>query len=166
MRIGIEAQRIFRLKKHGLEVVVIELIRQLQKLDKQNEYVIFIRPDKDRDSIKETENFKLRLIPAFSYPEWEQIRLPIVAKKENINFLHCTSNTAPLRSPVPILLTLHDIIYIEKIDFRGSSYQDFGNIYRRYVVKNVIGKTKIITTVSQWEKQSILERFRLPEDRV
>ncbi|HEV7621304.1 MAG TPA: glycosyltransferase family 1 protein [Flavisolibacter sp.] len=166
MRIGIEAQRIFRPKKHGMEVVAIELIRQLQKLDKQNEYVLFIKPDVDKEAVKETSNFKIKMIPAFTYPVWEQIKLPGIVKNENIDFLHCTSNTAPLKNYVPLLLTLHDIIYLEKIDFKGTSYQNFGNIYRRFIVKRIIGKAQIITTVSHWEKQRIIERFKLPEEKV
>ena len=43
MRIGIEAQRIFRPKKHGMDVVAIELIRNLQEIDNKNEYFIFSR---------------------------------------------------------------------------------------------------------------------------
>jgi hypothetical protein len=41
MRIGIEAQRIFREKKHGMDFVVLEQIRFLQKIDKDNQYFIF-----------------------------------------------------------------------------------------------------------------------------
>ena len=36
MRIGIEAQRIFRPKKHGMDVVAIELIRNLQEIDNKS----------------------------------------------------------------------------------------------------------------------------------
>ena len=38
MKIGIEAQRIFRPKKHGMDMVVLELIRNLQQTDLENEY--------------------------------------------------------------------------------------------------------------------------------
>ena len=44
MKIGIEAQRIFRHKKHGMDFVVLEEIKQLQKIDKRNEYFIFVKP--------------------------------------------------------------------------------------------------------------------------
>ena len=33
MKIGIEAQRIFRRNKHGMDYVVLEEIKQLQKID-------------------------------------------------------------------------------------------------------------------------------------
>lgn len=48
MKIAIEAQRIFRANKHGMDFVVLESIRQLQKIDKENEYYIFVSPGPDR----------------------------------------------------------------------------------------------------------------------
>ena len=41
MRIGIEAQRIFRENKHGMDYVVLEEIKELQKSDARNEYFVF-----------------------------------------------------------------------------------------------------------------------------
>ena len=40
MKIAIEAQRIFRTNKHGMDFVALESIRELQKIDKENEYFI------------------------------------------------------------------------------------------------------------------------------
>ena len=42
MKIAIEAQRIFRTNKHGMDFVALESIRELQKIDKENEYFIFV----------------------------------------------------------------------------------------------------------------------------
>ena len=55
MKIGIEAQRIFRQKKHGMDMVALELIRNLQQTDLDNEYFIFVRPDVDNKVIQETD---------------------------------------------------------------------------------------------------------------
>ena len=41
MRIGIEAYRIFRKYKHGIDIAAIELIRQLQLIDTTNQYFVF-----------------------------------------------------------------------------------------------------------------------------
>jgi hypothetical protein len=127
MRIGIEAQRLFRAKKHGMEVVAIEIIKQLQLMDRINEYIIFARPDADDAGIKETDNFKISGISSFTYADWEQIHLPLNVRKQSLDFLHCTCNTGPLFSPVPMMLTLHDIIFLETVNFKGTSYQNFGN---------------------------------------
>ena len=36
MKIGIEGQRLFRKKKHGMDMVALELIRNLQLIDSEN----------------------------------------------------------------------------------------------------------------------------------
>ena len=100
MRIGIEAQRIFRPKKHGMDMVALELIRNPQQIDRVNEYFIFVRPDKDDQVIRETENFRIVRIKGGPYPYWEQILLPGAARKYRCDLLHCTSNTAPVFSKI------------------------------------------------------------------
>ena len=103
MKIGIEAQRIFRKKKHGMDMVALELIRNLQEVDRVNQYVVFVAPDEDDQIIHETENFKIVKLDGGFYPLWEQIALPRAVKREGCDILHCTSNTAPIFSPVPVL---------------------------------------------------------------
>lgn len=166
MKIGIEAQRIFRKKKHGMEVVTIELINHLQKIDKENEYIIFVKDGEDRGCIKETENFKIRIVPGITYPDWEQIHLPRAIKKENLDLIHFTSNTASVFTNTPIVLTLHDIIYLESISFSGTQYQNIGNIYRRLIVPKIVNKSKAIITVSEYEKERIDQHFSFENDKV
>jgi glycosyltransferase involved in cell wall biosynthesis len=165
-RIGIEAQRLFREKKHGLEIVALEIIRHLQKIDKENEYVIFVREDKDRTCIQETFNFKIREIKASSFPEWEQIKLPRAIREEKIDLLHCTANTAPLFTSVPIILTLHDIIFAEKTNLTGNHYQNFGNLYRKLLLPRVGKKVKQILTVSQSERTTIINHMKVDSKKV
>lgn len=166
MRIGIEAQRLFREKKHGLEIVALEIIRHLQVIDKVNEYVVFVRKDVDNKCIHETPNFKIVEIEAGSFPEWEQIKLPQAIKKEKIDLLHCTANTAPLFTLVPIILTLHDIIFLEETKLRGNYYQNIGNIYRSLIVGKVIKKIKKVLTVSNSEKILILKHLKIEPSKL
>ena len=56
-KIGIEAQRIFRKKKHGMDMVALELIRNLQTIDKKNEYFIYVKEDEDNQILEPSENF-------------------------------------------------------------------------------------------------------------
>ncbi len=130
MKIGIEAQRIFRQKKHGMDMVALELIRNLQLIDNENEYVLFIKPDVDESVISETANFKIVRLKGGFYPIWEQFALPRAAKKQGCQLLHCTSNTAPIFTSIPLVVTLHDIIYMESSYLKimsgtETSYQKF-----------------------------------------
>ena len=167
MKIGIEGQRLFRKKKHGMDMVALELINNLQKIDKKNEYVIFVKPDVDKNCIKETSNFKIIELKGGAYPLWEQFALPKAVRKENCNILHCTSNTAPINTKIPLIITLHDIIYLESISIfkkEGTWYQKFGNMYRRYVVPKVVKKSKKIITVSEFEKNRINNFFKFKDN--
>ena len=126
MRIGIEAQRIFRKNKHGMDYVVLQEIKELQLLDTENEYYIFVKPGEDR-CIDETKNFHIIEVKCPSYPLWEQVALPYAARKHNVDILHCTSNTAPIICNTPLVLTLHDIIFLEPRDTNNKSfYQNLG----------------------------------------
>lgn len=166
MRIGIEAQRIFRPKKHGMDVVAIELVKSLQEIDHRNEYTVFSRNGVKDDTIRASSNFKIAQFPALTYADWEQVKLPLAARKKKLDLLHCTANTAPLFSGIPLVLTLHDIIYLENIDFKGTSYQNLGNLYRRWLVPRIVKKARMVLTVSSFERDNILEKLQLPEEKV
>lgn len=170
MKIAIEAQRIFRPRKHGMDFVALEMIRELQKIDTVNEYRIYIKPDSDR-CLTETPNFKIVELPAFGgYPMWEQWALPRAVEDWKPDILHCTSNTAPLNTSAKLVITLHDIIFLEKGHEEGtknkSFYQKMGKYYRKLVVPPVLKKATKIITVSRFEQKRITEALQLPADKL
>lgn len=166
MKIAIEAQRIFRKDKHGMDFVALETIRELQKREDENDYYILVAPGEDR-CLKESANVHIVEVKCPTYPLWEQVALPSAIKKLNVDLLHCTSNTAPLWCPVPLVLTLHDIIYLEPRAHRSSSwYQEMGWHYRRFVVPRILNQCHRILTVSDFERKRIMERLHLPAEQV
>ncbi|HLT06538.1 MAG TPA: glycosyltransferase family 1 protein [Cyclobacteriaceae bacterium] len=167
MRIGIEAQRIFRKEKHGMDMMAVELIQNLQKLDHINDYFVFVNPDEDSAIIQPSANFHIVPLQRSPYPIWEQYFLAKAVKAYRIDILHCTSNTAPLILDIPLILTLHDIIYLEKIPWRsGSWYQRMGNLYRRWNVPLIVKKAAKILTVSKFEEKRIRNHFGLPPGKI
>ena len=163
MKIGIEAQRIFRNNKHGMDYVVLQEILQLQQMDHQNEYYIFVKPGPDR-CVEDSRKVHVIEIDTPSYPLWEQYALPKAAREIGVDILHCTSNTAPIRCKIPLVLTLHDIIFLEPRDKQNKSlYQNMGWLYRRLVVPRILHKCKRIITVSEFEKNNIINKLHIPE---
>lgn len=166
MKIGIEAQRIFRANKHGMDYVVLQEILQLQQIDHENEYFVFVKPGPDR-CVSESANMHIVELTTPSYPLWEQWALPRAAKKAGVQLLHCTSNTAPIRCSIPLVLTLHDIIFLEPRDKANKSlYQNMGWLYRRLVVPRILPHCRRIITVSQFELRNIVAKLHIPEERM
>jgi glycosyltransferase involved in cell wall biosynthesis len=166
MKIGIESQRIFRRNKHGMDVVAMELIRHLQSIDKYNQYVLFAKDGADRNSVPQWPNFEIEILPGMTYADWEQVSLPRAVKRVKPDLLHCTANTAPMRCKVPLVLTLHDIIFLHDVNFKGTSYQNFGNLYRKMVVPYAIRNAQKIITVSEYERSVIVERCKIDPDKI
>lgn len=166
MKIAIEAQRIFRPNKHGMDFVALETIRELQKIDHENEYFIFVSLGEDR-CLQSSENVHIIELKCPTYPLWEQFALPHAVAQIKPDLLHCTSNTAPVRCPVPLVLTLHDIIFLEKRQSASKSlYQEMGWHYRRLVVPRILPKCRKIITVSHFECNRIREALQLPINQI
>lgn len=166
MKIAIEAQRIFRPNKHGMDFVALETIRELQKIDHENEYFIFVSPGPDH-CLNDSDNMHIVELRCPSYPLWEQVALPRAVARVRPDLLHCTSNTAPVKCPVPLVLTLHDIIFLEKRQSSSRSlYQEMGWHYRRLVVPRILSECRKIITVSNFECNRIREALNLSKDRL
>lgn len=166
MKIAIEAQRIFRRDKHGMDFVILETLKELQKQDDGNIYYVFVAPGEDR-CLDESENLHIIELRCPTYPLWEQVALPLAVRQHKVDLLHCTSNTAPLWCSVPLVLTLHDIIYLEPRQHRSPSfYQELGWYYRKWVVPRILKKCKKIITVSHFECHRIREALHLPNKQI
>ena len=166
MIIGIEAQRIFRTNKHGMDYVVLQEIKELQQMDTQSEYYVFVKPGEDR-CVESSRNVHIIEIACPTYPLWEQWALPRAAKRYGVELLHCTSNTAPIWCNIPLVLTLHDIIFLEPRDKQNHSvYQNMGWLYRRLDVPRILNKCRRIITVSNFEMENIIAKLQIPRERM
>lgn len=168
-RIFIEAQRLFRPKKHGMDVVARELLQRLRQVAGPWQFTVLIKDDND-PCLTTGPNLEVATLPGGFYPWWEQWILPNWAKRQPDQWLHCTGNTAPLWGPNPLLLTIHDLIFLEENYLLkkdgGSWYQRFGNAYRALVVPWAARRARFIITVSALQKQLIHERLGIPLERI
>ncbi|AQG80778.1 glycosyltransferase family 4 protein [Spirosoma montaniterrae] len=165
MRIGIEAQRLLRPHKHGMDIVALEALRALVQ-HPEHEFFVFVKPDTARAGLPTAPNLTLIELPGGPYPIWEQYALPKAVRDYNLDLLHCTANTAPVRCSVPVVLTLHDIIFLEKAVVGGNWYQRLGNLYRRWNVLNVVKTAHQIITVSDFERQRIIDHMHIDPARI
>ena len=166
MKIGIEAQRIFRKNKHGMDYVVLQEIKELQQMETSHEFYVFVKPGEDH-CVESSKNVHIIELQCPSYPLWEQWALPRAAKHYSIELLHCTSNTAPIWCDIPLVLTLHDIIFLEPRDKQNHSlYQNMGWLYRRLDVPRILDKCRRIITVSNFEMENIITKLQIPRERM
>lgn len=170
LRIGIEAQRLFRSHKHGMDIYALELIKALQAVDSYHQYFLLAQPGEDMQCVQESENLHIYTGKAASYPVWEQWQLPKLIHDLKLDVVHHTANTAPLRSHPHQIITVHDVIFMQKNPQlqgqKGNSYQHFGNMYRKWLVPHVARQSAAILTVSDYQRQEIVKHLNLPAEKV
>ncbi|MES2647392.1 MAG: glycosyltransferase family 1 protein [Bacteroidota bacterium] len=167
MRIGIEVQHMFRPRKHGMDIVILEVLKELQERPSIHEFYLYAQPNKNEAPATIKNNMHLQVAGPAAYHTWEQQLLPEAIKYDNINLLHCTSNTAPVGLKVPLVVTIHDLIYLEKfMTSHGTWNQRFGSLYRRWNVPKVAKTAEYIITVSEYERERIIDYLKIAPEKV
>jgi len=93
---------------------------------------------------------------------WDQVLLPRQARASGADVLHCTSGTMPLRAPMPLVVTVHDVAWL-KVQQHTRAYARyyFGAFsLRRY------RRAAAILVDSEFSKRELLDVLDVPEERV
>lgn len=93
---------------------------------------------------------------------FEQITFPRMAQQIDADLAHVPYWGAPLCSPVPIILTIHDLIPLQLPEYRGGV---LARLYTALVAAAARGAAAVITD-SNFSRQDILNRLALPPERV
>ena len=128
----------------GVEYYSLGLLRGLLDIDRQNQYIVFTnRPSlintcmglKDNLIVRDCSFLKNRLHRIV----WEHSRLAPIAKKENLDILHCPHYICPAtRGSAVYVVTIHDTIAIDHPEWCKKSNAAY---YRRFLgtkVKNAL----------------------------
>ncbi len=93
---------------------------------------------------------------------FEQQVFPRAAGEAGADLAHVPYWGGPLRSPVPIVVTIHDLIPLVLPQYRGGL---LGRVYTALVSATASGASAVITD-SEASKADILERLHLPAEQV
>jgi glycosyltransferase involved in cell wall biosynthesis len=168
MRIGIDA-RLYGLEHAGLGRYVMKLVENLLKLDKKNDYVLFLNST-HASQFKDKKRVKVVVTNIPIYSVAEQTILPFIFAKEKLDFLHVPHFNAPLFYPGKLILTIHDLI---KHDSKGPEtttrhrwlygVKRFGYLS----LTNLIAEKAIhILTPSNFVKEDVAKRLHVPLEKI
>lgn len=148
MKIGIDIQTTLG-QKTGFGFYVSNLVRELKKVDRDNEYFLF-RPKQDED-LSAPKRFL-----------WDQVILPRKAKEAKVDILHQPAFSAPIFYRGKVVVTVHDIIAIlfgEDIPFGSRLY------FARWMPFSY-RRADFIITVSQSTKNDLVSHLGIEEEKI
>ena len=163
MKIGIDARFTID-NRRGIGNYSLNLINELSKLDKLNDYILYIHKIDSKNILPNKNNFRVKVITCSNYFIWEQFIVPIHLKNDKIDIFHSLGNTSPIfiSSGIHQIVTLHDVIFFKKEFSSSSIYQKIGNIYRKYIVHFLYYKNIFWITVSNFSKADIIHTLGKP----
>ncbi|MDP3957554.1 MAG: glycosyltransferase, partial [bacterium] len=162
MRIGIDA-RFYGSVGKGLGRYTEKLIEHLEKLDTDNDYVVFLRRENYDEYVPRNVRFKKALAQYAWYGFSEQLLFPLRLLLFRLDLIHFPHFNVPLLYPKKFIVTIHDLILLHYPTLRNSTRTAF--LYRlkfaayRFVIASAIRRAEHIITVSYFTKADILDRY-------
>ena len=161
MRIGIDATAIGAKPSTGMGVYCLNLVESLLASDSRNEYVIYCCQQVCEPLRRFRERVEFRVSPVNHRKMAEQLWLPIAMRRDGLDVFHGTCGL-PRGVPCASVLTVH-----------GLSWRVIPEVFtpmqRMYWIqcseKRMHAVTRMVA-ISQWTKDLMIQRFRIPADRI
>lgn len=93
---------------------------------------------------------------------WEQVSLPLLARKHKVDLLHSPANLAPLFLGPPSIVNIHDVCFLVEPAWFSFSFR---MIYS-WLVPRIAQKAALVITNSNYSKNDILQYLSLEVNRV
>lgn len=169
MRIGIDC-RLW--KQSGVGRYTRNLVLNLQKIDKKNEYVLFVRSEDFEFIKKQIVNKKWRIKPVDV--SWhsisEQIKFPFILNKEDLDLVHFPYVSVPIFYGRPFVVTIHDLIPMSFPTGKASTHSTPSYFVKflsyRFIIRMASMNAKTIITPSNASKEEIINHLRVSNQKI
>ena len=166
MRIGIDATTIYTDHPTGLGIYSINIVNELAKLHDDlvvwtvDDSSLHIDPAKIRPAMRSfrflgNHLFQLR-------PFWVEFVLPKLLAREKVDVLYTTIPNGLTKSPIPHVVTVHDLIPLTFPEDAPRSVR--WNFKHR--LPEILNNAEKIIAVSKHTKQDVIDHYMLPPNKI
>lgn len=167
MHIAIDA-RLYGVNHTGIGRYTQNLINQLAKLDTSNHYTLFVT---DPKLITDTPK-KCHLVTANirHYTFSEQTVFLRLLYQQKADLYHFPHFNVPLLFNKPSIVTIHDLLWHEKIGFSATTLNPATYLAKylgyRLVINSAVRRASHLITPTNHVKQNLIDRFNLPSEKI
>lgn len=171
MRIGIDCRTILNPKggeRAGVGHYTYYLVKSLLKLDKKNEYILFM--DHTAKNLQAEFTGKNVQVKFFKFSEYKRY-LPFAyshvltaseIKKHKLDIFHAPANVIPLNYSGKSVVTIHDMAIYKHPEWFPAGQKLAINV----LVPSSIKRAKRVIAVSNSTKKSILEKSKINPEKI
>jgi len=162
MKIWIDGYEANVLQRLGSSQVGFELLRNLEKIDKSNEYTVLLPEPPLEDLPKERKGWRYKILRPKKF--WTRIALPLAlySTKEKPDIFFSPTHYIPRFSPVKRIATIFDL-----------SFLHFPEMFNKKDLWQLTNWTKFsaanadhIITISNFSKQDIISQYKIDKTKI
>jgi glycosyltransferase involved in cell wall biosynthesis len=142
----------------GNEVYIRNLLSEFARLDDGNELIAYISKGRAPEHIP--SRITTRWVSENPYKRLG-FDIPQHLRRDQPDLLH-VQYTAPLGARVPLVVSVHDVSYLEHPQY----FTRFRSTQLRLTVKRTVMRAARILTPSEFSRRAILKHYNLPPERV
>jgi glycosyltransferase involved in cell wall biosynthesis len=166
MKIGIDCRM---WNQTGIGRHIRSIVGEIAKKDRHNTYVLFFLRA-DIDSVEFPSNFKKVCADIQWHTFSEQLVLPFIFLKENLDLLHVPHFNVPILYPRKFVATIHDLTILRVKTGRATTLP-----YPLYFAKRLAFRLNLfstvkrackICTVSEFVRQDIVNTFGVKSEKI
>ena len=168
MKIGINARYVQRKLFTGIENYIFNLILNLKKIDKKNDYYLFFEKDKQIPiEFLDNKNFKT-IVPKFPTKNqterlvFDQFLLNSYIRKARLDLFHAPSFISPFFKNCPTIITIYDISSYINPKFFTLKKKLYFNLLFTKSIKN----SDCIITISKSSKTDIVNYLKVEPNKI
>lgn len=150
MRFAVDAHAIGR-NLTGNETYIRSLLRGFSDVDSESEFIAYVSEPSAAEWLPESFTVKHVSSNPFQRLGWD---LATEAKADRADLLH-VQYTAPLFCSVPLVVTVHDVSFLECPEY----FEWARRTQLRYTVARTVKRAARIITVSEFSRSSILNAY-------
>jgi glycosyltransferase involved in cell wall biosynthesis len=176
MKIGIDG-RLWN--ESGVGRYIRNLVKNLKKIDKNNNYVLFVL-EKDlkqvrselfpRDEAARDRRWKIVKANIKWHTVEEQKSFPKILEKEKLDLVHFPYFSIPVFYKGPYVITIHDLIIDHFPTGKASTlsypFYNFKLIGYKYVIAKASDNARKIITVSKTTKKEIVDHLKIDQSKI
>lgn len=164
MKIGIDA-RFYRKETAGIGRYTRGLLSNLAKLDKKNDYYIFLTPEDMKEYDIKADNFHPISIDITHYTLLEQTKFLSILNSHNFDLVHFLNFNHPILYNKPFITTVHDLTML-LFPVGRSQKSLLRKIAFKKVLTHACQKAKKVIAISEATKNDIIKYLGGKKDNI
>jgi glycosyltransferase involved in cell wall biosynthesis len=88
--------------------------------------------------------------------------LPALARRDRVDVLHCPTVRAPVRSAVPLVVTVHDLAALR----HPETFNAWTRHYTRVALPRVVSAATRVIAVSEFTRRELVELLAVPDEKI